>query len=107
MRRGLAFLLLLVACGEPDYPPTAEGLFLRHCSRCHEADGSSATASKLAKTEVDLRDPKLHKQLSNGEIEYIIEFGVGRMQGIAGLGAAEVDSIVLHLRTLDSSGSRP
>jgi len=108
VRRWLALLFLLTACGgEPDYPPTAEGLFLRHCSRCHEADGSSATASKLAKSKIDLRDPKLHAQMSDGEIAYVIEFGIGRMQGIQGLSPAEVDSIVLHVRTLDSSAHRP
>ena len=87
-------------CGEPDYPYTSEGLFLRHCSRCHESDGSSKTASKLAKSTIDLRDTRLQRELSDGEIAYIMQFGVGRMQGIATLTPAEIDSILLHVRRL-------
>jgi len=113
------WLLLLSACGGPDHPPTSEGLYLRHCSRCHEVDGSSATASELAEAEIDLRDPFFQRNVADGEIEYIIEFGVGRMQGIGGLTPAELDSIVLHVRrlgrppqdpddaTLDNRSSRP
>lgn len=104
MRR-LAIVLLLAAAvagcgGGPDYPPTSEGLYMRHCSRCHEADGSSKTATELAKNEIDLRDPVFQRRVSDGEIEYIMEFGVGRMQGVAGLSPAEVDSILLHVRRL-------
>lgn len=86
--------------GEPDYPPTSEGLFLRHCSRCHEADGNSETASKLAKSHIDLRDPTFQKRITDGEIAYIMEFGVGQMQGVADLTSATVDSILLHVRRL-------
>jgi mono/diheme cytochrome c family protein len=97
----LAFAGIAAACGgEPDYPPTSEGLYMRHCSRCHEADGSSETATKLAKNEIDLRDPTFQRRVTNGEIAYIMEFGVGRMQGVADLTPATVDSILLHVRRL-------
>lgn len=95
--------ILLAGCGGEEYPPTAEGLFLEHCSRCHESDGSSKTASELAKVPIDLRAPGFQKNISDGEISYIIEFGVGRMQGIAGLTPAEVDSLVLRVRELGQS----
>ena len=94
----------LSACREPDYPYTSEGLYLENCSRCHESDGNSRTASRLAKSKIDLRDPKMQKELSNGEIAYIMQFGVGRMPGIDKLGPAEIDSILLHVRRL---GRRP
>jgi mono/diheme cytochrome c family protein len=96
----LCVLFSLGACREPDYPYTSEGLFLRHCSRCHESDGSSATASKLAESKIDLRDARLQQELSDAEIAYIMQHGVGRMQGIANLSAAEIDSILLHVRRL-------
>lgn len=96
-----------LGCGEPDYPYTSEGLFLRHCSRCHESDGSSKTASKLAKSTIDLRDARLQRELSDGEIAYIMQFGVGRMQGIATLTPAEIDSILLQVRRLGQSQSPP
>jgi mono/diheme cytochrome c family protein len=97
----------LFACSGPDYPPTSEGLFLEHCSRCHEPDGSSATASKLAEAHIDLRDRDFQRNISGGEIRQIIGYGVGKMQGVAGLTPAEVDSIVLHVRRLDDLAPRP
>lgn len=101
-----AWVLLLLACGGgPDYPPTSEGLYLRHCSRCHEVDGSSATSSELAGAEIDLRSAFFQRNVTNGEIRHIIEFGVGKMQGVGGLTPAEVDSIVLHVRRLGANPS--
>ena len=98
---GLILAVVSAACGGgEDYPPTSEGLYMRHCSRCHEADGSSATATELAKNAIDLRDPLFQRRVTDGEIAYIMEFGVGRMQGVAGLSPADVDSILLHVRRL-------
>ncbi len=89
------------ACqSEPQYPPTAEGLYLAHCARCHEVDGSSATSSDLAGYLVDLREPVFQNNVPDAEIAHIIEFGQGKMQGIAGLHPAEVESLVLHVRHL-------
>jgi mono/diheme cytochrome c family protein len=104
---GVCLGAALVGCGgEPDYPPTSEGLFLRHCSRCHEVDGSSATASKLSKSDIDLRDPIFQKRITDGEIAYIMEFGVGQMQGVPDLTPATVDSILLHVRRLGRRAKR-
>jgi mono/diheme cytochrome c family protein len=108
-RRIAALLLgaavLLVSCDrEPSYPPTAEGLFLSRCSRCHEADGSSATASKLANLRIDLRSSFFQKNITNREIRDIIQHGVGKMQGIPNLTPAQIDSLVLHVRRL---GAQP
>ena len=64
MRVLVCFLLLCLAgCAEKEYPPTAEGRYQKHCMRCHEDDGSSATASKLAKTTIDLRDADFQREI--------------------------------------------
>jgi mono/diheme cytochrome c family protein len=94
-----------VGCGE-SYPPTAEGIYMAKCSRCHEADGSSATASDLASATIDLRGEFFQKNTTDGEIRTIIQRGVGRMQGVPNLTDAEVDSLVLQVRRLGSA-SRP
>lgn len=102
----VGFAVALAGCGgTPDYPPTAEGLYLRHCSRCHEDDGNSKTAARLAKRQLDLRDPALQAELSDAGIIHIIEFGQGRMQGVADLSPAEHDSIVLWVRHLGKPGA--
>ena len=110
---GLA-LLCVIGCG-PTWPPTPEGLYMARCSRCHHADGSSATASEQADKEIDLRDAFFQSNVSDEDLARIIVYGKGRMMGIPNLEAAEVDSIVLHVRrlarggvsTLDSSATGP
>lgn len=91
------------ACSGRSYPPTAEGIFLARCSRCHEEDGSSATASEMASAPIDLRDRFFQKNITDREIRTIIQHGVGRMQGIPNLTSAQIDSLVLHVRRLGSS----
>lgn len=98
----LAVSLAVVGCG-PDYPPTAEGLYMAKCSRCHEADGSSLTASAQADRDVDLRNGFFQRSTDDGELKQIMEFGKGRMQGVTDLNAATMDSIVLHVRRLGGS----
>ena len=75
------------------------------CSRCHEADGSSATASEQSKKAIDLTGAFFQSNVSDDEIRRIMEYGTGRMQGVTGLVPAEVDSILLHVRRL--GGRRP
>lgn len=117
MRRGARgwvcmALLSLVGCGGVDYPPTAEGRYLARCSRCHEPDGSSATASQQAKKSIDLRAPLFQRSVTDAEIAETILQGTGRMMPITGIEAAEIDSVILHVRrlgarfasSLDSSG---
>ena len=89
----------LTGCGK-DYPPTPEGYYMAKCSRCHEVDGSSATASKQADKEIDLRQPLFQRNVSDREIIEIVLEGKGRMMPVAGLDSAAVDSVVLHVRRL-------
>lgn len=110
---GLA-LLAMVGCG-PTWPPTSEGLYMARCSRCHHADGSSATAREQSGKQIDLRDAFFQSNVSDADLAQIIVYGKGRMMGIPNLEVAEVDSIVLHVRrlvragvsTLDSAATRP
>ena len=100
-RRILLTLLAVAAvgCGE-SYPPTSEGLYMAKCSRCHEADGSSITASDQADRGIDFRTEFFQVNHPDSTLRRIMQFGEGRMQGIPGLDEAEMDSIILHVRRL-------
>ena len=91
---------LLACSSEPSYPPTSAGLYMARCSRCHEIDGSSTTASKLAKRPVDFRAAIFQESFVDAKIQEIAVYGTGKMQGVPDLSQAELDSIVLHIRRL-------
>lgn len=102
MRPGGRILLTLAAvvvlgCGE-SYPPTSEGLYMAKCSRCHEPDGSSVTASEQADRRIDFRTAVFQSNVADSTLRRIMQFGEGRMQGIPGLDQAEMDSIILQVR---------
>lgn len=99
----LVACLVLAGCGGVEYPPTAEGRYLARCSRCHEPDGSSTTASEQAKKQIDLRAPLFQRNVTDAEIAEVVLYGKGRMAPISGIGAAEIDSVILHLRRLGAS----
>ena len=90
---------VVMGCGE-SYPPTSEGLYMAKCSRCHEADGSSITASDQADRRIDFRTEFFQANHPDSTLRRIMQFGEGRMQGIGGLDEAEMDSIILHVRRL-------
>lgn len=95
----------LVACG-PGLPPTPEGRWVARCARCHELDGSSATATELAGRPVDLRTAEFQSEYTDLRIRYIMLYGEGRMEGIGGIREAEIDSILVYVRGLTPQGPR-
>ena len=98
--------LLLAACAAEPIDPSPEGVYLAKCSRCHEVDGSSTTATRQAGHRVDLRDRAFQKSHSDAELRRIAVFGTGKMQGVPGLSEERLDSLVVHLRRLGGA-SRP
>lgn len=86
-----------LGCGE-SYPPTSEGLYMAKCSRCHESDGSSVTASEQADRRIDFRTEFFQRNVADSTLLRIMQFGEGRMQGVPGLDQAEMDSIILQVR---------
>jgi cytochrome c553 len=104
-RSWFLLLLLLAGCSGDKYPPTSWGLYLDRCSRCHEPDGSSVTASELSKHDIDLRDPFFQNTVSDAEIKRIMTHGEGRMQGVGGLSDADTDSILLQVRRFAKPGA--
>ncbi len=97
--------LLIGGCGGEKYPPTSWGLYLNKCARCHEADGSSVTATDLGDHPVDLRDPFFQRGITDAEIRRIMIYGEGRMQGVSGLSDAQADSILLQVRRFARPGA--
>jgi mono/diheme cytochrome c family protein len=67
----------------PDGLAQAKKLFGYHCEMCHNADGSGkgelAVTMKL--TLQDWRDPASLKNMTDGELFYIISHGKGKMVG--------------------------
>lgn len=103
----LVALALLVAAGcGPDHPRTPQGRWDARCARCHEADGSSLTASEQAGRPVDLRTARFQTEYTDLRIRHIMVHGEGKMQGISGITDAEVDSILLFVRSFTPQGPR-
>jgi cytochrome c553 len=97
--------LILPGCGGEKYPPTSWGMYLNKCARCHEPDGSSATASDLTDHPIDMRSSFFQTNVSDAEIRRIMTQGEGRMQGVSGLSDADVDSILLQVRRFATPGA--
>lgn len=97
--RAVLLSLLLVGCG-PEWPDTPEGRYRAHCARCHDLDGASSTARMRSGEEVDLRDSFFQRNTSDARIAQIVREGKGRMEAVEGVTAAEIDSIVVHVRRL-------
>jgi hypothetical protein len=98
-------VLLLAACAGKPEDPSPAGVYAYRCARCHESDGSSTTASKMAKENIDLRDPTFQRYNSDERIRRIARFGKGRMQGISGITESELDSVVVQIRRLGAAAA--
>ena len=94
-------LALLTACSSEPIDPSPEGVYLARCVRCHEIDGSSATASEQADKLIDFRSPEFQSIISDAEIRRTAIHGTGRMQGISGITDQQVDSVIVHVRRLE------
>lgn len=101
--RYLLLVLILVGCG-PSYPDSPQGRYMARCARCHEPDGSSATASEQAGRPVDLRTARFQTEYTDLRIRHIMIYGEGKMQGVSGISDAEADSILLYVRALTPQG---
>lgn len=101
----LLLLLLLPACSRKPEDPSPAGVYAYRCARCHEIDGSSTTASKMAKEDIDLRDPVFQRYNSDERIRRIARYGKGRMQGIPGITDTELDSVVVQIRRLGAQAA--
>ena len=101
--RYLVLLVLLAGCG-PSWPDSPQGRWMARCARCHELDGSSATASEQAGRPVDLRTALFQSEYTDLRIRHIMVFGEGKMQGVSGIKDAEVDSILRYVRELSPQG---
>jgi cytochrome c len=95
--------LTILGCNRKPEDPSPAGVYAARCARCHEVDGSSTTASKMAKEEIDLRDPVFQRYNSDERIRRIARFGNGRMQGIPGITDTELDSVVVQIRRLGAA----
>jgi mono/diheme cytochrome c family protein len=77
---------------------------MARCARCHEEDGSSATASEQAGRPVDLRTHEFQTEYTDLRIRHVMIHGEGKMQGVSGLRDAEADSILRYVRALSPQG---
>lgn len=99
---------VLLACQKPAEDlsrASAERIYLVRCSRCHEPDGSSLTASAKTNHDIDFRDPEWQLTFDDAAIRKIATFGQGKMLGVAGITEAELDSVIVHVRRLGARGA--
>ena len=86
-----------------DPPPGAESqpgfaAYTKYCARCHGQDGTSERSSRIAKKPISLVDPRWKAGTRPEEIEHVIRYGDGKMEGLEGkLTEQEVQQIVEYV----------
>jgi mono/diheme cytochrome c family protein len=73
----------------------------RACKSCHGPDGTAnPTLAKMLKVEMaDLKSPGV-QNLSDADLKKIIRDGKGKMKPIGSVSGADVDNVVVYVRSL-------
>lgn len=90
----VAVSLVAVGCTDPEANLFGEDLYLRSCAICHERDGAGGVGFDIgpgSNTDLNLTDE---------QIAGVITVGPGNMPGFSRLTPAQVDSLVLYVRSL-------
>lgn len=76
-------------------------LFAAKCKNCHgpTGDGNPAIAKALKVDLKPLGSADVQKK-SDADLKKNISEGMGKMKGIAGFSASDLDNLVAHVRTL-------
>jgi mono/diheme cytochrome c family protein len=91
----------------PDSLARAKKIYGYECAMCHGDDGSgTGDLAKNLKTKLsDLRDPTALKARTDGEIYYIINHGMGEMEGEGPrVKPEDTWNLVNYVRSLSSKG---
>ncbi len=90
----LVSVLLAAGCAGTDENVFGKDLYDRSCAACHGVDGSGEIAGEIDKgSNTDLN-------LSDDQIAGVITVGPGNMPGFSRLTPAQVDSLVVYVRSL-------
>ena len=93
-----AVLLLAGGCSNGLDGLEGEELFVAACAGCHDRDGSGGIGPAIGHP-----DARAALELSDAQLRGVIEVGPGRMPAFGRtLTAAQVDSLVRHLRQLQT-----
>ncbi|MDJ0962454.1 MAG: cytochrome c [Acidimicrobiia bacterium] len=107
MRTRVFALVLLLAVGAAGCGESLEGkfgvdLFEAACARCHAADGSGGIGPAIGTA-----DSNAAENLTDEMIRGVIRVGPGRMPSFDRLTEAQVDSLVVLLRSLQHGDVPP
>jgi len=87
----------------PLFAGATEGkaVFDKSCKSCHGADGKGNPGiAKMMKVEMHaLGSPEVQAK-SDADLKKVVTQGTGKMKGVAGLSAKQVDDVVAFIRTL-------
>jgi mono/diheme cytochrome c family protein len=94
----------------PNVPTAIEAgrnLYSSQCAMCHgsEGDGKGDLVVRLKLDIPDLRDPRLQKRRTDGELFYILDKGHGDMPAEKRLADKNKWEIVHYMRTFKKSGA--
>ena len=89
-------LLLLSGCATSTEELMGEDLYVRSCAVCHDGDGAGGIGLDIGPgSNTDLN-------LSDEQIAGVITVGPGNMPGFSRLTPAQVDSLIVYIRSLSS-----
>ena len=81
--------------------PEGKTLFAAKCQSCHGANGEGKPAiAKMFKVEMPPLASKEVQSKSDADLKGIIANGKGKMKAVTGLTDAQVDDVILFVRTL-------
>ena len=90
----LLLVLVISGCADSDENLFGKDLYDRSCAACHAVDGSGGIAIEINKgSNTDLN-------LSDEQIAGVIRVGPGNMPGFSRLTPAQIDSLVVYVRSL-------
>jgi mono/diheme cytochrome c family protein len=102
-------ILLLAGMAFPSITPDAQAqdlaagkaAYTKRCQTCHAADGKGSPAmAKALKIEFRaLGSPEVLKK-TDADLKKVITEGMGKMKGVTGITAAEMNDIVAFMRSL-------
>lgn len=76
-------------------------VYATKCRTCHGKDGESNPAmAKALKVEIKPLSSADVQKKSDADLKKNITDGTGKMKGIAGLSAADLDNLVAHMRSM-------
>ena len=100
----LGVLVGVVAAFAPAWAADAAAgaeLYATKCRTCHGKDGEgNANMAKALKVEIKPLGSADVQKKSDADLKKNVTDGTGKMKGVAGISASDLDNVVAHIRSL-------